>query len=122
MQVSVKNTDILASFLTDQSPITFSCLKIEKNNRGRDLWKFNNSLIENVECVLQMKKFILDTLNEPFNENILDDQVIWEYLKCNIRKYTITLSKELAKITNKLIVDLETKLKDYKNMKIMLIT
>ena len=35
----------------------------------------NNSLIENKEYVYQMKKFISDTLNELFNENILDDQV-----------------------------------------------
>ena len=113
MQVSVKNTDVLASLLPDHSPITFSCLKIEKSNRGRHLWKFDNSLIENVEHVLQMKKFILDTLKELFNENILDDQVIWEYLKYNIRKYTIKFSKELAKNTNKTIDDLETKLKHY---------
>ena len=57
-----------------------------------------------------MKKFISDTLNELFNENILDDQVKWEYLKYNIRKYTINFSKKLAKNTNKKIVDLETKL------------
>ena len=75
MQVSVKNTDVLASLLTDHLPITFSCFKNEESNRGRGFWKFNNSLIENVEYVLQMKKFILDTLNELFNENILDDQV-----------------------------------------------
>ena len=60
-----------------------------------------------------MKKIILDTLNELFNENILDDQVKWEYLKYNIRKYTIKFSKELAKNTNKTIDDLETKLKHY---------
>ena len=113
MQVSVKNTDVLASLLTDHSPITFSCFKNEESKRGRGLWKFNNSLIENAEYVLQMKKFILDTLNELFNENILDDQVIWEYLKYNIRKYTIKFSKELAKNTNKTIDDLETKLKHY---------
>ena len=66
-----------------------------------------------------MKKFISDTLNELFNENILDDQVKWKYLKYNIRKYTISISKKLAKSTNKKIVDLETKLKhfekDYEN-------
>ena len=113
MQVSVKNTDALASLLSDHSPITFSCFKNEESNRGRGLWKFNNSLIENEEYVLQMKKFILDTLNELFTENILDDQVKWEYLKYNIRKYTIKFSKELAKNTNKTIDDLETKLKHY---------
>ena len=58
-----------------------------------------------------MKKFILDTLSERFNENILDDQVKWEYLKYNIRKYTINFSEKLAKNTNKKIADLETKLK-----------
>ena len=113
MQVSVKNTDVLTSLLTDHSPITFSCFKNEERKRGRGLWKFNNSLIENAEYVLQMKKFILDTLNELFNENILDDQVIWEYLKYNIRKYTIKIFKELAKSTNKITTDLEAKLKHF---------
>ena len=75
MQVSMKNTDVLASLLTDHSPITFSYFKNEESNRGRGLWKLNNSLIENEEYVLQMKKFILNTFNELFTENILDDQV-----------------------------------------------
>ena len=72
--------------------------------------------IENEEYVLQMKKFILDTLNELFTENILDDQVKWEYLKYNIRNYTIRFSKELAKNKNKTIADLETNLKHYEKL------
>ena len=48
---------------------------MKKSNRGRGLWEFNNSLIENEEYVYQMKKFITDALNELFNENILDDQL-----------------------------------------------
>ena len=116
MEFSVKNTDVLAPLLTDHSPIKFSCFKNEESNRGRGLWKFNNSLIENEEYVLQMKKFILDTLNELFTENILDDQVKWEYLKYNIRKYTIKFSKELAKNTNKTIDELEAKLKHYEKL------
>ena len=49
MQVSVKNTDIIASLLTDHSPITFSFCEYEESNRGRGFRKFNNSLIENEE-------------------------------------------------------------------------
>ena len=60
-----------------------------------------------------MKKFISDTLNHLFNENVLDDQVKSEYLKYNIRKYTIIFSKTLAKNTHTKIVDLETKLKHF---------
>ena len=46
MQVSVKNADVLASLLTDHSPITFSYFKNEEKDRRRGFWKFNNSLIE----------------------------------------------------------------------------
>ena len=57
-----------------------------------------------------MKKCISDTLIELFNENILDDQIKWEYFEYNITKYTITFSKKLAKNKSK-NVDLESKLK-----------
>ena len=113
MQISVKNTDVLASLLTDHLTIIFSYCKNEERNRGRGLWKFDNSLIENQEYVHQMKKFISDTLNKLFNKNVLDDQVKWKYLKYNIRKYTINFSKKLAKNTNKKILDLEMKLKHF---------
>ena len=101
MQVSIKNTDVLASLLTNHSPITFSYCKNQESNRGRGLWKFNNSLTENEQYVHKLKKFISDTVNELFNENALDDQVKWEYLKHNVRKYTINFSKKLVKDTNK---------------------
>ena len=70
MQVFVTNTDVVALLLTDHLPIIFSCFKNEESNRGRGFSNFNNNLIENVEYVFQMKRFILDTLNELFNENI----------------------------------------------------
>ena len=70
MQVFVTNTDVVTLLLTDHLPIIFSCFKNEESNRGRGFLNFNNNLIENVEYVLQMKRFILDTLNELFNENI----------------------------------------------------
>ena len=63
-----------------------------------------------------MKKRVLDTLNELFNENIpddQDDQVKWECLKHSTRKCTIHFSKKLAKNTNKIIADLETKIQDF---------
>ena len=55
----------------------------------------------------------LDTLNELFNKSVLDDERKWEYLKYNIRKYTINFSKTLAINKSKKIVDLETKLKHF---------
>ena len=49
MQISVKNTDVLASLSTDHSPIIFLCFRNEESNRGKSFWKFNNSLIKNEE-------------------------------------------------------------------------
>ena len=57
MQVSVKNGDVLASLLTDHSPITFSYCKQKESSRERGILKFNDSLIENEEYVYTMKKF-----------------------------------------------------------------
>lgn len=54
-------------------------------------------LIENKEYIHKMKKFTSDTLNELFNESILDNQVKWEYLKYNIGKDTIDFSKKPTK-------------------------
>ena len=54
MQVSVKNTDVPVSLLTDHSPITFLWFKNEESNRGRGFLKFKNSLIESEEYVLQI--------------------------------------------------------------------
>ena len=64
MQVSVKNTDVLASLSTDYSSHSFSYFKSEEYNIDRCFRKFNNSLIENKGYVQQMNKSISDTLNE----------------------------------------------------------
>ena len=58
-----------------------------------------------------MKNYISDILNFLNNENIKDDQVIWEYLKYEIRKFTIQYSKRLAKTLREERECLERKLK-----------
>ena len=58
-----------------------------------------------------MKSHISDILNFLNNENIKDDQVIWEYLKYEIRKFTIQYLKRLAKTLREERKCLERKLK-----------
>ena len=69
--------------------------------KGIEVEAFNNSLIKNEEYIHQIRKLILDTLNELFNEHILDDQVKWEYSKYSIRKYIINFSKNYQKLQTK---------------------
>ena len=44
-----------------------------------------------------MKEHISTCLNLLENEHILNDQVRWEYLKCEVRKFSIQFSKPEAK-------------------------
>ena len=44
-----------------------------------------------------MKEHISTCSNLLEKENILDDQVRWEYLKYEVRKFSITFSKAQAK-------------------------
>ena len=111
LQEAIKSVDILASFSTDHSPIFITLSKLNEFTKGKGLWKFNNSLISNEDYVEKMKNHISDILNFLNNENIKDDQVIWEYLKYEIRKFTIQYSKRLAKTLREERECLERKLK-----------
>ena len=59
-----------------------------------------------------MKEHISTCLNLLEKENILDDQVRWENLKYEVRKFSITFSKSQAKKLRLERVLLEKKLKN----------
>ena len=66
-------------------------------SHGKGLRKFNKSLLLNKEYVEKIKKHILLTIKMLDNDDLRDEQVRWEYLKYEIRKFTICFSKNLAK-------------------------
>ena len=96
-QKSIKNTDILASLSTDQSTISFALRRSKIIARGKGLQIFNSYLALKKEFVEKTKERISTCLNLLEKENILDDQVRWEYLKDEVRKFSIKFSKVQAK-------------------------
>ena len=112
LQDTVRNTDVFAAFCSDHSPIFFSLDKKIDASRGRGLWTLNNSLTPNCIYIEKMKTHIVDTLNLLDNENILDQNVRWDFLKYEIRKFTNDFSKALSKNEKKEVSYLEKKLKD----------
>ena len=78
---------------------------------GKSLWKCNNSLSLNSDFVDKMKGYIANTQENLDKENIRDDQARWEYLKYEIRKFSIKFSKLLSKNTKAQTLLLEKKLK-----------
>ena len=97
LQESIKNTDLLASISTDHSPISFTLRRLQIIAKGKGLWIFNSSLTLNKEFVEKMKEHISTCLNLLEKENILDDQVRWEYLKHQVKKISVKFSKAQAK-------------------------
>ena len=69
--------------------------------RGQGFWKFNNSLTSNSEYVEKMKNQILETLRMLNQDKITDKHLRWEFLKYEIRKFTMNFSKNLVKKKNK---------------------
>ena len=75
LQESVNKTDVLAAFSTDLSPLLFSLDLRRDENKGKGLWKFNNSLSMNSDFVNKMKFHIKRTLQSLEKEGITDFQV-----------------------------------------------
>ena len=112
LQESINNTDILASLLTDDSPISFTLRRLQIIAKGKGLWIFNSSLALNKEFVENMKEHRSTCLNLLEKENIVDDQVRWAYLKYEVRKFSIKFAKAQAKKLGLERVLLEKKLKN----------
>ena len=71
---------------TDHSQILFPFSKNPETPRSNSLWKLNDSLCSNIDYTIKLKnhlKLIQKTIQK---ENITDEQMIWEYIKYEIRK------------------------------------
>ena len=65
---------VLTAFSTDHSPLLFSLDLGKDENRGKGLWKFNNSLSMNSDFATKMKFHIRSTLKTLEKEGITDFQ------------------------------------------------
>ena len=61
------------------------------------MWKFNNSLCSNIDFTTELKNHLKLIQKKILKENITDEQIIWEYIKYEIRKSSISFSKQFAK-------------------------
>lgn len=66
--------------------------------QGSGYWKFNSSLLDDINFVEQLKTHIEDMKNNQNRKLPDDDQNKWEYLKYDIQEIYIEFSKLKAKI------------------------
>ena len=113
LQEFVNYTDVLPAISTDHSPVLISLSNGNSDNNGRGLRKYNSSLVYDEFYVENVKKLI--TKINTSNEFLEDTQMKLEFLKYEIRKFTIDYSKTAAKIRKQHKIDLEHKLRNLEN-------
>ena len=75
------------------------------------MWKFNNSLISNTDFVKEIKQLIENIKQQQLSESEQTDQIKWELLKYEIRKFAITFSRKISQNTKRSQCELEKKIK-----------
>ena len=95
LQDLIKDVNIIAAIRTDHSAIFLHLQEIEKCQRGPGFWKMNTSLLPDENFGQKMKEKLdqWKTGGEEFS----DVRVVWDWIKCNVRLFTINYSKEVAK-------------------------
>ena len=94
----VKDVDIVPAIKTDHSAITLQIQKIEDGIKGPAYWKMNTSMLNDTQFVEGMKEKI--AVWREANE-FSDKRVSWDWIKYNIRLFSIECSKKQAKANKK---------------------
>ena len=93
LQPLVINSDIVSAIDTDHNVIILDINLKTNIKHGPAYWKFNLSLLQDIEYTEIMKLNI-----EQWKKDIkcTDTRVLWEYLKYKVRNFTISYSKGKA--------------------------
>ena len=89
-------TSITPGYRTDHSMISIE-IRFTQQKSGRGLWRFNNSILRDIEYVNEVKQCIRKTLSQYKTKNpetadnmfTINDQLLFETLKLEIRGITI---------------------------------
>ena len=117
---AVRNAVILSGYRTDHSMITVR-INTATNPRGPGFWKLNMHLLIESEYINLIRKTITDISTEYEGQNEVDEILLWDVIKMQIRATSIQYAKEKKSrlkqteyFLEKEIVALERKLEDNK--------
>lgn len=91
---NISKCSIKPSIKTDHSLLSLKLINTENNKRGPGLWKFNASLLCDLDFVGYMKGMI--ELQSTNYGNVTDKSLKWELLKMEMRDAIIAYSKTQA--------------------------
>ena len=98
------------SYFNRSFPSALSLSKEKGNIRSKGFWKFNSSLIKDQNYINENKDLIRNF--DTKNDCAFSQQLKWEFLKYEIRKFTVHYTKSLAKERKQKVSNLESELKN----------
>ena len=110
LQDCVKTIDVIPSVNTDHSAVYLQIRVLNENRRGRSYWKFNNSLLSDNVYIEKINREIERCKKEDLKD-LTDPRVKWDFLKYNIRDFTIDYSKRSVFKRRKARINLEAEVK-----------
>ena len=75
----------------------FSPVNLHTNPRGPGFWKLNSSLLGEIDYVNDIKSTIAKTVHQYENDETVDEVLLWEMIKLQIRDTSIKYSKAKTK-------------------------
>ena len=119
----IDKTDIGIRYKSDHNSVSIT-LKFVEQESGRGNWKFNDSLLGDIEYVSLIKVCITEIINQ-YKINLMDqknpeldlvqfsinDQLFWETLKLGMRGKTISYASYKKRSQNRREIQIEEQLK-----------
>ena len=72
-------------------------INFHTNPRGPGFWKLNSSLLGEIDYVNDIKSTIAKTVHQYENDETVDEVLLWEMIKLQIRDTSIKYSKAKTK-------------------------
>ena len=107
----LKKTEILNALSSDYSSVFCSFVNNDTYAPGSSVWIFNNSSLLDTEFVKKLKTHIEIVKSNLQENSSFSDHWKWEFLKYEIRKFSISFSKNLAKTERIIQTNLENRIK-----------
>ena len=88
---NITSANILTGYKTDRSLMEIT-VATHSNMRGPGFWKLNTSLLTEMDYINQIRAVIKETQEEYQNDTFVNDALMWEMIKLNIRKQSLKYS------------------------------
>ena len=93
LMCNITSANILTGYKTDHSLIEITvATHSNMRSRGPGFWKLNTLLLTEMDYINQIRAVIKDTQEEYQNDIFVNDALMWEMTKLNIRKQSLIYS------------------------------